>query len=134
MRSLRSNLRASIIVPSYPHNLKPSPAMSTSATPRYKLVFFVPLAALSACKTAVFAAGAGRHPDAGDYTEWCFTSVGTGQFRPGVAARPHIGTAGGALEEVPEARVETLCVGTEVVREAVEALKKCVFSPFGEVC
>jgi hypothetical protein len=103
----------------------------TTTAPRYKLVFFAPLAALAACKAAVFAAGAGRHPGAGDYAEWCFTSVGTAQFRPGDAARPHIGTAGGALEEVAEARVETLCVGTEVVREAVAALKKCVFSPFG---
>ncbi|KAL3955004.1 hypothetical protein ACCO45_010567 [Purpureocillium lilacinum] len=43
-------------------------------------------------------------------------------FRPGDAANPHIGTVG-ALEETPEVRVETLCVGTDVARKAVEALK-----------
>lgn len=49
--------------------------------------------------------------------------MGTGQFRPGDAANPHIGTVG-QLEEVPEARVETLCVGADTVRAAVEALKR----------
>ncbi|XXG98305.1 Transmembrane nucleoporin [Hypoxylon texense] len=49
--------------------------------------------------------------------------MGTGQFRPGDAANPHIGKVG-ELKEVPEARVEMLCVGGSVVRKAVEALKK----------
>lgn len=49
--------------------------------------------------------------------------MGTGQFRPGDAANPHIGSVG-QLEEVQEARVETLCVGENVVKKAVEALKK----------
>lgn len=52
--------------------------------------------------------------------------MGTGQFRPGDAANPHIGKVG-ELEEVPEARVETLCIGGGVVRKAVEALKKWVY-------
>ncbi|KAK4130039.1 hypothetical protein BT67DRAFT_392258 [Trichocladium antarcticum] len=93
-----------------------------AALARYKLTFHVPPAALEACKAAVFAAGAGRYPGAGNYTECCFTVLGTGQFRPGAAANPHIGTAG-ALEHVEEARVETLCVGAEVARKAVAALK-----------
>jgi hypothetical protein len=92
---------------------------------RYKLVFHVPLAAVEACKAAIFAAGAGRYPGKGDYTEYCWMTVGTGQFRPGNAANPHIGTIG-ALEHVEEARVETLCVGEDVTRKAVEALKKSV--------
>lgn len=87
---------------------------------RYKLIFHVPTTALSACKAAIFAAGAGRYPN---YYECCWTTIGTGQFRPGDTANPHIGKVG-ALEEVEEARVETLCVGEEVVRRAVEALKK----------
>ena len=57
---------------------------------KFKLVFFVPPSALSACKTAIFAAGAGRFPGSGGYTECCFTSKGTGQFRPGDAANPHV--------------------------------------------
>ena len=48
--------------------------------------------------------------------------MGTGQFRPGDAANPHIGSVG-ALEQVQEARVETLCIGEDVARKAVEALK-----------
>lgn len=48
--------------------------------------------------------------------------MGTGQFRPGDAANPHIGKVG-ALEETPEVRVETLCVGEDVAKQAVAALK-----------
>ncbi|KAH8805025.1 GTP cyclohydrolase 1 type 2/Nif3 [Xylogone sp. PMI_703] len=90
---------------------------------RFKLVFHVPLPALEACKTAIFSAGAGRYPGPGNYTECCWTVVGTAQFRPGDTAKPHIGTIG-ALEQVQEARVETLCIGEDVTKKAVEALKK----------
>lgn len=96
-------------------------------TARYKLIFRVPTSHLEACKTAVFAAGAGRYPGSGNYTECCFTVMGTGQFRPGDTAAPHIGTPG-VIEEVQEASVETLVVGTDVARKAVEALKKYVLS------
>jgi hypothetical protein len=95
--------------------------MSTIA--RFKLIFFVPPSALAACKSAIFAAGAGRYPGPGNYTECCWFALGTGQFRPGDAAKPNIGKVG-ELEEVQEARVETLCFGEDVVRKAVEALKK----------
>ncbi|KAF2836516.1 hypothetical protein M501DRAFT_939584 [Patellaria atrata CBS 101060] len=94
-----------------------------SANVCYKLVFFVPSASLNTCKTAMIAAGAGRFPGPGSYTECCWTTTGTGQFRPGDAAKPHIGALG-QLEQVEEVRVETLCVGEEVAREAVNALKK----------
>jgi hypothetical protein len=93
-----------------------------SAAARFKLVFFVPLPALEACKAAIFAAGAGRYPGPGNYTECCWTAMGTGQFRPGDTANPHIGSMG-VLEKVEEARVETLCLGEDVARKAVEALK-----------
>ena len=49
--------------------------------------------------------------------------MGTGQFRPGDTANPHIRSVG-ALEDVQEARVETLCFGEDVARKAVEALKR----------
>lgn len=97
-------------------------ATVVSATARFKLVFFVPPSALVACKAAIFVAGAGRYPGPGNYTECCWTTMGTGQFRPGDTANPHIGSVG-ALEEVQEARVETLCLGEDVARKAVEALK-----------
>ncbi|KAI1505338.1 GTP cyclohydrolase 1 type 2/Nif3 [Biscogniauxia marginata] len=99
-----------------------SAGSAAAAAARFKLVFRVPPASLAACKKAIFAAGAGRYPGPGNYTECCWTSLGTGQFRPGDAANPHIGRVG-ELEEVPEARVETLCVGEDVIRGAVAALK-----------
>lgn len=95
------------------------------ATTKYKLVFFVPVPDMEAVNTAVFAAGAGRYPGPGSYTECAWYTVGTGQFRPGDSANPHIGEVG-ALEKVEEARVETLCVGEECAKKAVEALKKWV--------
>ena len=95
-----------------------------TALQRFKLIFFVPPAFLSACKAAIFAAGAGRYPGSGNYTECGFTSQpGKGQFLPGDAANPHIGTVG-ELEEVEEVKFETLCVGKETAVKAVEALKR----------
>jgi hypothetical protein len=95
-------------------------ASITSAT-RFKLVFRVPTAGLDACKAAIFSAGAGRYPG-GLYTECCWSIVGTGQFRPGDMANPHVGQPGN-LEEVREVRVETLCIGEDVARNVVKALK-----------
>jgi hypothetical protein len=98
-------------------------ATVVSAAARFKLVFFVPPSFLEACKAAIFTAGAGHYPGQGNYTECCWTTMGTGQFRPGDTANPHIGSVG-VLEEVQEARVEALCLGEDVAKEAVEALKK----------
>ncbi|KAF9701322.1 hypothetical protein EKO04_000625 [Ascochyta lentis] len=97
---------------------------------KFKLVFFVPPSALSACKAAIFAAGAGRYPGSGGYTEVCFTSKGAGQFRPGEAANPNIGKPG-TLEELEEYRVEAICVGRDTAVEAVAALRKA--HPYEEV-
>jgi len=91
--------------------------------PRFKLFFTVPPTSLAQCKKAIFSAGAGRHPGAGAYTECCFTTPGIGQFRPGHDAKPNIGRVG-ELEEVGEVKVETLCVGEDVVKRAVAALKE----------
>lgn len=96
--------------------------MAATAT-KFRLVFHVPTSHLAVTKSAVFAAGAGRFPGQGNYTECAFTVIGTGQFRPGDMANPHLGKVG-ELEEVQEASVDTLCVGEDVVRRAVEALKK----------
>lgn len=99
---------------------------STMTTPnKYQLSFGVPPENLEACKAAIFAAGAGCYPGQGNYTEccWTITKGGLGQFRPGNGANPHIGTVGD-LEYVEESRVETLCVGEDVARAAVAALKK----------
>lgn len=95
-----------------------------SAVPavRYKLVYMVPTFALETTKAAIFSAGAGRFPG-GQYTECAFTWIGKGQFRPGDQAKPHIGKVG-ELEEVEEARVESICIGEDIARAAVKALKE----------
>ncbi|KAJ4351577.1 uncharacterized protein N0V89_006920 [Didymosphaeria variabile] len=95
---------------------------------KYKLVYFVPLSALDAVKKAVFATGAGRYPGPGNYTEVAWQTLGTGQFRPGDTAKPNIGEVG-KLEKVEEARVETLCVGEDITKKAVAALKEYVSVP-----
>lgn len=99
-----------------------APAPSPSPV-RFKLVFFVPLENLKAVKTAIFAVGAGKYPGPGNYTECAWETLGMGQFRPGDTANPHFGKIG-ELEHVEEFRVETICVGEEVTREAVLALKR----------
>ena len=98
-------------------------SVAASSLPKFKIVFYAPLPALSACKSAIFSAGAGRYPGPGNYTECCWTVVGEGQFRPGVGANPNIGTVGD-LEKVEEARCETVVWGRERVGGVVEALKK----------
>lgn len=98
-----------------------------TSNPRFYLIFYVPPPFLILCKEAIFDAGAGCIPDQSLYTECCWSVIGTGQFRPGPTADPHIGEAGSAKAvETPEVRVETLCVGEEVVRAAVQALKRLV--------
>ncbi|KAL4780660.1 GTP cyclohydrolase 1 type 2/Nif3 [Aspergillus varians] len=94
-----------------------------SALTKFQLIFHVPPAFLDPVKRAIFAAGAGRYPGQGDYTECCWIATGTGQFRPGASANPVIGKVGD-LETLEEVRVETVCVGEDVARKAVEALKK----------
>ncbi|KAH6999589.1 hypothetical protein EDB80DRAFT_118948 [Ilyonectria destructans] len=105
-------------------------ASATQSLKTFMLVFYVPHSGLAACKAAVFKAGAGSYPGPGQYTEACWSTTGTGQFRPGATAIPKIGTVG-KLEEVPEVRVEVLCVGEDVARKAVADLK--VAHPYEEV-
>ncbi|KZF24366.1 hypothetical protein L228DRAFT_245289 [Xylona heveae TC161] len=110
--------------------LASSATAAAAAVAKYKLVFTVPHTSLAACKAAIFSAGAGRYPGPGNYTQVCFEIPGIGQFMPGDTANPNIG-ARGVLEKVEEMRVETLCVGTDVVRQAVDALKSA--HPYEEV-
>lgn len=81
-------------------------------------------------------------PGPAGYTECCFTSRGTGQFKPGDSANPHVGQPCspvllvrckanstqigkvGELEEVDEYRVEAICLGRDTMVKAVEALKR----------
>ncbi|KAF2444423.1 hypothetical protein P171DRAFT_360942, partial [Karstenula rhodostoma CBS 690.94] len=68
---------------------------------RFKLVFFMPPAALSACKTA---SSLPAQP-----TECAFASKGVGQFRPGDGANPHVCSIT-VLEALEEVRVESICL------------------------
>jgi dinuclear metal center protein, YbgI/SA1388 family len=83
--------------------------------PVEKLVVFVPHADAEKLIDALAAAGAGR---LGAYERCAWTAEGTGTFRPLAGANPAIGAVG-AVEQVPEARVEL--VVPRVARSAVLA-------------
>ena len=68
-----------------------------------KLVVFVPETHAEAVRNALAEAGAGR---IGNYEACSFETKGTGRFRPGPGAKPHIGEAAGGLESVQEVRLE----------------------------
>lgn len=103
---------------------------STTPIPdRYKLIFFIPPSDLESCKDAVFATGAGSFPG-GKYTKCCFQTVGTGQFLPNEGADPAVGAVG-ALERCEEVKVEIMCVGREVMLNAVTELIRA--HPYEEV-
>ncbi|OQE17594.1 hypothetical protein PENSTE_c020G10151 [Penicillium steckii] len=109
----------------------PSHRKMSTDTPsnRYKLVFFVPTENAETCKEAIFATGAGSFPG-GKYTKCCFQTIGTGQFLPNEGANPAIGAVG-AVEKCEEARIEVMCLGREVMRNAVAALIQA--HPYEEV-
>lgn len=94
---------------------------------RYTLTFFVPPSHLTVCKKAVFEAGAGR---VGNYSQVSFELSGICQFMPTEGATPHTGEVG-KLEVGSETRVEVLCPGEDVAREAVKKLKEA--HPYEEV-
>lgn len=102
---------------------------SASIPDRYKLIFFVPPSDLEACKEAIFATGAGSFPG-GKYTKCCFQTNGTGQFLPSQDANPAIGAVG-TLEQCDEVKAEIMCLGRDVMLNAVAALIKA--HPYEEV-
>ena len=55
---------------------------------------------------------------------------GTGQFLPNEGASPNIGAVG-KVETLEEIKVESICVGRDVMVKAVEELKKA--HPYEEV-
>ena len=93
----------------------------------FKLVCYVPIAAIESVKNALFAIGAGN---IGDYAECSFMCLGTGSFRPGVASQPLIGTAGGPRENVEEYRLELIIPG-HLRRQALATLRQV--HPYEEV-
>jgi hypothetical protein len=82
-----------------------------------KLCFYVPESHLSAVKTAVFAAGAGR---VGNYDQCCWQTLGQGQFRPLGDSDPYVGNLN-ELSTVAEYKVELVC-GEDVMSSVTRAL------------
>lgn len=105
--------------------------MSTAPLQRYKLVFYTPPTPLEVIKTAIFATGAGTYPG-GKYSHCSFESKGTGQFlpiaekgaNPTIGQKKEDGSGEFRVERVEEVRCEIMCVGREVVVEAVKALRR----------
>ena len=93
--------------------------------PMYKLIVFVPETAKETLKSALFRAGAGSF---GAYSHCAWECLGTGQFLPGDAAHPHIGTKG-SIAYVPEWGVEML-VPDQVLESVKDAL--CYSHPYEE--
>ncbi len=88
------------------------------STPAYQIFVYVDRAHAEAVKEAMFAAGAGR---IGAYSGCAWQCEGSGQFRPGAAARPFIGAPGGD-ERVAELRIEMLCAA-DCLAAVVAALR-----------
>ena len=85
----------------------------------YKLTVYVPDSHLESLKSALFGVGAGRYA----HYDCCSWQVrGEGQFRPLDGSRPYLGQPG-AIERVPEYRVEMLC-SPEIAPAAVAALRQ----------
>lgn len=84
----------------------------------YKLITFVPPAAVNKVADAMFKAGAGS---IGNYSSCSFRSEGTGTFLPLKGAKPAIGKKG-KLEKVNEIKLESI-VPEAKIQAVVEALK-----------
>jgi dinuclear metal center YbgI/SA1388 family protein len=76
----------------------------------YKIITYVPESHAESVRNALCSNGAG---DIGNYDSCSFTSLGTGTFRPQKGTKPFIGSEG-KLEEVKEARIETIVPAGEL--------------------
>lgn len=83
-----------------------------------KLIYYVPESHLESTKAAIFSAGAGG---IGDYEHCAWQVLGMGQFKPRQGANPFMGEVG-ALEQLPEWRVETI-VPEQCASQVAQALK-----------
>lgn len=88
-----------------------------SATPLYRISFYVPSDHCEALKQALFAVGAGRF---GNYDCCSWQCRGEGQFRPLTGSNPTLGSID-TLQKVVEYRVEMVCQ-RQYLQAAVEAL------------
>ena len=84
-----------------------------------KLEIYVPETHAEAVRHAIAAAGAGK---LGNYDSCCWTTSGTGRFRPLADSKPFLGTPG-TVEEVPEMKIETLCAAADL-RAVIAAMRE----------
>ena len=101
--------------------------LDAAADATVKLATFAPEGDAEAVRAALAEAGAGR---IGDYAGCAFLTPGTGTFRPGDAAAPTVGTAGGDLERVAEVKIEVEVARWDLGR-VVAALQEA--HPYEEV-
>ncbi|MFT4603120.1 MAG: dinuclear metal center YbgI/SA1388 family protein, partial [Arenicella sp.] len=100
--------------------------LSPSKKTLIKLVTFVPFLHIEAVKEAIFKAGSGQ---VGNYSECSFVNDGTGTFKAGDSANPHLGSIG-VRENAEEKRLEVL-VSSHKISAVVSALKEA--HPYEEV-
>jgi hypothetical protein len=90
---------------------------------RFKLVFFSPTKDTSRILDHMFSKYPKNVGRIGEYEHCAFVTRGTGQFRPGPEANPHVGTPGD-LEYVEEDRVEVLVNDKGLNDEVKGAIKE----------
>ena len=93
---------------------------------RYKLIINVPVTHADAVRRALGEAGAGR---AGHYSHCSFSVRGTGRFKPGTGANPHIGEVG-RIEAVEEEQIQ-VDVNEPDMKAVLAALKSA--HPYEEI-
>ncbi|MFQ5572491.1 MAG: YqfO family protein, partial [Rhodothermales bacterium] len=93
----------------------------------FKLATFIPIDHFDQVREALATAGAGR---IGNYEACAFATPGRGFFRPGEAADPFIGEAGGGLESAEEMKLEVEVARWDLNR-VVRALQEA--HPYEEV-
>ena len=92
----------------------------------YKIELYVPESHLTAVKTALFEAGAGR---VGNYDCCAWQTRGEGQFRPLEGSAPFLGNQG-QVETVIEYKLELVCE-EPCLKAVIAALKRA--HPYEEV-
>lgn len=108
------------IEPAIPNDRPVSPVTADAlATPRHKVVVFVPEGDAARVRDAMSRAGAGV---IGLYRECSFESRGHGTFRGGSGSQPSVGRRG-RFERVEEVRLEMVCPGDRLqgVQRAIAA-------------
>jgi len=76
----------------------------------YQIVCYVPESHVDSVKQAMFDAGAGN---VAGYSHCCWQTLGQGQYRPGVEAKPYVGQAN-QLATVQEIKLEIFCPQAKV--------------------